>query len=304
MPDNTSDAGGPHLEPAEPVQEVETQVSGEAMPLDPRWWGAVTLPIGGVARWRAGPSTVRAQRRAADWRLWHDAGDDAYAVVAERPRRQSEAAPDGAPSARFSFAETPDTVTVTPALADRPVVVRPESHLSLPPGERVTLYVGAPVWMALKVEVRRARRGRKETAPVVLTEMPTFRPSDTWFGPSTREGELCYAIRTAARLEVAELPLRPHRAVTPVTVENQGTATLQIDRIAVPMPFLALYADRHGRLWSDAVTWTRQADGDTIVKIAAGAPAGAERLAEPRDARSFGQVLGQTFGRLLRGEFR
>lgn len=304
MPDAASDAGGPHLEPAEPLQEIDTSPSGEAMPLDPRWWGAVTLPVGGVARWRAGPSTVHAERRAADWRLWFEPGPDAYAVVAERPRRTHDDAPEGPPSARFSFAETPDTVTVKPALADRPVIVRPESTLSLPPGERVTMYVGAPVWMALKAEVRRTRRGRKEAAPVVLTEWPTFRPSDTWFGPSTREGELCYAIRTSARLEVADLPLRPHRAVTPVTIENQGATTLVVDRIAVPMPFLALYADRHGRLWSDTVTWTRQADGDTIVKIAAGAPASAERLADPRDARSFGQAITQTFSRLLRGEFR
>jgi hypothetical protein len=262
----------------------------------------VTLPVGGVARWRAGPSTVTVQRRASDWRIWHETGPDAYAVDAERARRIEEEPPDGAPTARFSFAETPDTITVSPALADRPVIVRPESTLSIPPGERMTLYASAPVWMALQLKVRRPKRGSKGPSPVVLTELPSHRPSDTWFGPSTREGELCYAVRTAARADVAELPLRPHRAVTPVTVENQAATPVEIVRIEAPMPFLALHVDRDGRLWTDGVLFTIGADDDTSVRVTPRAPAGGERLAEPRDARSFGQTISKTFSRLLRGE--
>lgn len=280
--------------PAEPSEK----------PLDPRWWGSVTLPVGGVARWRAGPSTVFAQRRASDWRIWHETEPDAYAEEAERARRIDEEPPDTAPTVRFSFAETPDTIMVSPALADRPVIVRPESALSIPPGERVTLYASTPVWMALQVQVRRPKRGSKGPSPVVLKELPSHRPSDTWFGPSTREGELCYAVRTAARTEVADLPLRPHRAVTPVTIENQAATPMEITRIEAPMPYLALHLDRSGRLWTDAVLLTRQADDDTSVKVTPGAPTGGERLAEPRDTRSFGQLIGKTFSRLLRGENR
>jgi len=300
-----SDAGGPHLERPEEAPPQDDAPSGPPdKPLDPRWWGSVTLAVGGVARWRAGPSTVHAERRMADWRVWHEAGTDPYAVEAERARRIDEPAPEGAPTVRFSFAETPDTIAVTPALADRPVIVRPESTLAVPPGERVTLYVSAPVWMALQLEVRRPKRGSKGPSPVVLAELPTSRPSDTWFGPSTREGELCYAVRTSARLEAADLPLRPHRAVTPVTVENQGATPLDVTRISVPMTFLALYLDRGGRLWTDGVLFTRAADGDASVKVAPAAPAGAERLAGPRDTRTFGQTISKTFSRLLRGEHR
>jgi len=306
MSDAPSDAGGPHLErppdeapvagtpPAEPSDE----------PRDPRWWGSVTLPIGGVARWRAGPSTVFAQRRASDWRLWHETEPDETAVAAELARQVEDDPPEAAPTARFSFAETPDTITVSPALADRPIIVRPESSLSIPPGERVTLYVSSPVWMALQVDVRRPKRGSKGPSPSVLTELPSFRPSDTWFGPSTREGELCYAVRTAARSDVADLPLRPHRAVTPVTVQNQAATPLDVARIEAPMPFLSLYADRGGRLWTDGVLFTREPDDDTSVRVTAAAPAGGKRLAEPRDTRSFGQTISRTFSRLLRGETR
>lgn len=301
-----SDAGGPHLQrPPDEAPAVDAPPSVPSdEPLDPRWWGSVTLPVGGVARWRAGPSTVVAQRRASDWLVWHETGTDAYAVAAERARRVEEDPPEAAPTARFSFAQTPDTITVSPALADRPVIVRPESPLSIPPGERVTVYASTPVWMALQLQVRRPKRGAKGPSPVVLTELPTFRPTDTWFGPSTREGELCYAVRTAARTAVADLPLRPHRAVTPVTVENQAATPMEITRLEAPLPFLALHVDRSGRLWTDGVSFVREADDDTSVKVAPGAPSGTERLADPRDARSFGQAISKTFSRLLRGEIR
>jgi len=305
MPDATSDAGGPHLDQPEGALVETPPATTPDAPLDPRWWGAVTLARGEVARWRAGPSTVHAERRAADWRIWHESEADAYAVVAERAHRLRGAAPpEGAPTLRFTFAETPDTIAVKPLLADRPVIVRPESSLTVPPGERVTLYVSSPVWMALKLEVRRPRRGRAEPTPFVLAELPTARPSDTWFGPSTREGELCYAVRTAARLVASDLPLRPHRAVTPVTVENQAATPLPLTRISVPMPYLALHVDRSGRLWSDGVLFTREPDDDTSVKVTPFTPDGGERLAAPRATQGFGQALSRTFSRLLRGDVR
>jgi hypothetical protein len=306
MPDASSDAGGPHLEAAEqPVVETPPATTPDA-PLDPRWWGAVTLGIGELARWRAGPSTVHAERRTSDWRVWHATEPDAYAVAAERVLRVRDDAPEGAPTLRFTFAETPDTITVKPLLADRPVVVRPESSLTVPPGERVVLYVSSPAWMALKLEVRRPRRRRSGGQPqaVVLAELPTYRPSDTWFGPSTRVGQLCYAVRTAARLELAALPLRPHRVVTPVTVDNQAATPLELARVSVPMPHLALHVDRVGRLWSDGVLFTREPDDDTTVRVTPFVPQGGERLAEPRNPQNLGQALSATLGRLLKGDVR
>ena len=262
----------------------------------------VALPLGGVARWRAGPSTVPVERRASDWRIWHETAPDAYAVDAERARRIEEEPPDTAPTARFSFAETPDTITVSPALADRPVIVRPESDAVDParrahdPLRQRARLDGAAVEGSTAPARQRVRPRRAE-----LAELPSHRPSDTWFGPSTREGELCYAVRTAARSDVAELPLRPHRAVTPVTVENQAATPVEIVRIEAPMPFLALHVDRDGRLWTDGVLFIG-ADDDTRSGSRRARPTGGERLAEPRDARSFGQTISKTFSRLLRGE--
>lgn len=301
MSDAPQEAGGPHLENAEvPVVDPPPEPTTDA-PLDPRWWGEVTLPFGGVGRWRAGPSTVHVERRASDWRVWHEGGDDAYAVAAERVRAVEDGAPERPSTLRFSFAETPDTLAVRPSLAERPVIVRPETPLAVPPGETVTLYASTPVWMALKFEVRRARRGRAPATDLaVVAELPTARPTDTWFGPNTREGELCYAVRTAARTEIDELPLRPHRATTAITVENQAATPLDVARIAVPLPFLALHVDASGRLWTDGVRFVHEPDGDTTVQPLTSAPAGGERLAEPRTAPTLGQTLSRTVSRLFK----
>ena len=304
-PPQDQEAGGPHLENVEvPVVDPPPEPTSDA-PLDPRWWGEVTLAHGGVARWRAGPSTVHVERRASDWRVWHEGGTDAYAVVAERLRAVTDGVPEGASTLRFSFAETPDTLQVRPSLADRSVVVRPETPLAVPPGETVTLYASTPVWMALSLELRRTRRSRTPATDLtVVAELPSARPTDTWFGPNTREGELCYAVRTAARTEAAELPLRPHRAVTAVTVENQAATPFDLVRIAVPMPFLALHVDPDGRLWTDGVRFVREADDDTTVTANPAEPEGGERLADPRTAPTLGQTLSRTVSRLFKVDAR
>ena len=301
MSDVPEEAGGPHLETVEaPVVDPKPEPV-EPTPADPRWWGEVTLAVGKVARWRAGPSKVHVERRGSDWRVWHATEGDAYVVAAERLAPVADDAPEGAPTLRFSFAESPDTLHVRPRLADRPVIVRPESPLAVPPGETVTLYASTPVWMALKFEVRRSRRRRApETDLAVVAELPTARPTDTWFGPNTRVGELCYAVRTAARTEVADLPLRPHRAVTALTVVNRADTPLDVARIEVPMPFLALHVDGGGRLWTDGVRFEREPDEDTTVEPVAFTPDGGERLAEPRTAPTLSQTLSRTVSRLFK----
>ena len=301
MSDRPEEAGGPHLETVEAPVVDPMPESIEPASADPRWWGEVSLAFGGVARWRAGPSTVHVERRASDWRVWHATEGDEYVVAAERLAAIADEPPEGAPTRRFSFAESPDTLHVRPRLADRPVIVRPESPLAVPPGETVTLYASTPVWMALQFEVRRSRRRRtSETDLAIVAELPTARPTDTWFGPNTRVGELCYAVRTAARTEVADLPLRPHRAVTALTVVNQADTPLDVTRIEVPMPFLALHVDGSGRLWTDGVRFEREPDEDTTVQPIPFTPDGGERLAEPRTATTLGQTLSRTVSRLFK----
>lgn len=290
------------------------------------WWGAIDVARDGVVRVTAGPTQVWVERRRHDWRVFSDATPEADAStgaepdatsaeadvfpVAERPRTVDAGdLPDADPRVRFCFADAPERLLVSVAQADRPFVVRPATPVSVGPGERVTLFVSTPTWIVLSVErVARKRPGTRantDTAPRTqkLIEFPLERPSDTWFGPNTLEGELCYATRTAGYLRLDDVPRHPHLALTPVLIENKDDDPLQFERVRVPLPQLAVYADTTGALWTNAVRLTRETGGDLAsVQVESGVPLGArgasERLTTPRTESAKGSVV-RAFSRLL-----
>lgn len=278
---------------------------------DPVWWGAIDVPRDGAVRVTAGPTRVWVERRRHDWRVFSDAspnGDDDE-VGAERPRAVTpDDLPELDPRVRFCFADAPERLVVSVAQADRAVVVRPATPLSIGPGERVTLFVSTPTWMVLAVErVRRRRAGPRGTGgegePQRLTEIPLERPSDTWFGPNTVMGELCYATRTDGYLRLDDVPRQPHLAVTPVTIENKADTPLEFERVQVPVPLLGVYVDTAGALWTNTVQLTRETSGDlAAVRVESGVPISArgasERLAKPRTEATRGSVV-RAFSRLL-----
>ena len=175
-------------------------------------------------------------------------------------------------------------VSVVPALADRAVVTRPEHPFHLPAGEEVTVFVGTSLWVRLLVG----------DPPWQLAEIPVSRPSDTWFGPSTREGELCYAGRSFLRLSLDNVPVRPHRAVTTLLLRNSAEDELYLRALKLPVNHLALYAAPDGRVWTQDVIMERTQEGiaDSVTGSAMGAvqlrdrpprlAADARRLVEPR----------------------
>jgi hypothetical protein len=304
-----------------PVRQppVETPApTAAAPPRDARWWGETALPVGGVARVVAGPLRLWARRRAHEWALVTTTGSNGHAGEAERGHPVPEDdVPESGSVHRFSFAQSPAALVLRPVLADRAVVVRPESPLWIPSGERVVLFMSTPVWVGVsvgrpsrqRVARRRGRRPERSAEDAVedvgLIDIPTYRLSDTWFGPSTLVGELCYSSRTAGRLALDELPTRPHRAVTPVTIENLAASSLELRRLVVPIPSLALYADTRSGLWTQGVTLSRETDSDlatarvdtTPPTVAHGPP---ERLADARLATPAGGMV-HAFSRLFRG---
>ncbi len=216
----------------------------------PIWWGEFSFSDGQALRWRIGPLSIHIQRLSREWRLGYKrcdtVGDCAVDV-----ERACPADPAVVPDIqnRFVFRRTTDTLWLMPTLADRSVVARPVSPFYVPPGEETVLFVSSPLWVQTCANYNRQ----------LLESVPIVRPSDTWFGPSTREGELCYASTTHCRLTLEELPIRPHRAVTPVQIINRATESLLVERINLPVIYLSLYSADPGQLWTDMVTITREA---------------------------------------------
>lgn len=241
--------------------------------MDP-WWGRFELETGAAGRWLVGPLELWASCRPREWRIAHlhlpDPLVERREITVPLPAFEP---PDAATVLRFTTDVEDRALQLAPRLADRPVVVRPDPPLHLLPGDEVELYVSTPLWAALSTS-----RGK------LMTEVPTARPTDTWFGPNTREGELCYAVLTRARLTLDQVPRVPARAITVLAMRNEGADALVLERVKVPAPHLTLFRDRDGTLWTNRVKVVRGADDDdATVQVGAGPPRpGAEVLAPPR----------------------
>lgn len=253
-----------------------------------------------AGRWRVGPTTLWIYRSTHSWHVVHvgssdpldeSAGADAPVPIAETDL-SLENPPPGATVWRYGFNETDSRIHLAPMLADRAVVIRPETPLYILAGEQITLYVSTPVWIRVGLDDGR-----------LLREIPSYRPSDTWFGPSTREGELCYASKTVGRLRLEMLHFRLHRAVTPVRISNSAGDSLHVDRIQVPVQYLSLYQANDRFLWTESVNLDRTAGGDVAaVRVDQTPPREAgttELLRGPRLELQAGLIM-RTFGSIFR----
>lgn len=220
----------------------DSKTPAEDSTLQP-WWLPQTLAPN--QRWRCsiGPLSVYLERRQEDWFL-------AWETQEELPEPQRvlgetwQQLPETLVQNRYVFRRAPTQFCLKPRLLDRPLVVRTHQPVKIPPGESITFYISSPVVVVVDLL----------NPATFLEELVTVRLSDTWFGPSTREGELCYAAKTHARNSREEVPLRAHRAITPVTIRNRSEQLLAIEKLSIPLPFLAVYGLDDGSLWTDPVT--------------------------------------------------
>jgi hypothetical protein len=155
------------------------------------------------------------------------------------------------------------------------------------------VFVSSPLWVRIEVG----------DPPVKLQEIPIVRPSDTWFGPTTMEGELCYASRTYARLNLENIPVRVHRAITQIIIDNKADTQLLVERLNLPVPFLSLFEASNGFLWTEAVAMIRTRDtGMAAFQIGKRPPeeaSAAKLVSEPREKPDQNMVI-RAFGALFR----
>ncbi len=162
------------------------------------WWGNFKLEYNQSRLWTIGPLRFIVRCLAGEWQV----GNEKIDANSENHDHWHIEVTDLLPetltnNARYVFHQNPRLLTITPLLADRPIISRPVIPFYLTAGEEVTVYVSTPLWLKLSVGA---------SSKKVLEEIAIQRPSDTWFGPSTREGELCYASSTHCRLNLDELP--------------------------------------------------------------------------------------------------
>ncbi len=242
------------------------------------WWGQYQFVLNQTGNWQIGASSLAITRLKTEWQIQHLeralAEEEQNGWSAELPGSRLD---DDATVRRHLFQNTSSKLELQPALADRPVVSRPVTPVHLSPGAKVTIFVSSPLWIVVST-----------TKPqVVLLDTPNQRPSDTWFGPSTWEGELCYAVRTRARLSLEEIQLRSYRAVTGIDIHNKGEKIMMLERLKLPVRHLVLYADVEGMLWtSDVTVVTEETMASAELRVDRGPPRhanAAKLVTKPRD---------------------
>lgn len=230
------------------------------------FWRSLELGDRATYVGRLGELELHLHRRSQDWWVlrgpwtgqdgeaaaWH-AVEELDEAVLEDPERVLR---------RYLFEQAPREARVSPALADRPVVVRPTSPTSVGPGEEVEVYVGTPVWIVVEVE------------GATLARLPAERPPDTWFGSSPRHGVLCYAAKSRARLSLDNLTPKEDRVVTRIQIRNRTSEPLELDRWSLPVGYLSIYQGAAGWLWTESVTLSQEESGGLArLAVGSGAPA-------------------------------
>jgi hypothetical protein len=252
------------------------------------FWRAYSLEVGTTLHWAIGLLDLWVERTSDEWHVASVVGragngplvqldekmHDAPPVAAENVPRPTDVpwrrmlAPPG--SGRIEFA---------PVMPDRPLVVRPEEPLAIPPKGAGTFYVGIPVRVRIRILAE---------PQTVLAELPTAVMSSTWFGEPT-SGELCYSLTTRARRSPGEGRALAHRAVCPVRVTHDSPRDLAFHQLCIHVDALAVYDGRTQLSTGDVEVTFHADDQRPRVTYAPGpstlAGAGA-RLSGPRSPQS------------------
>jgi len=184
---------------------------------------------------------------------------------------------------RWILNEKVEELRVQPLLPDRSIIVRPEMPMCLMPRQSVQFFIGIPIWLSLVFGAR------KEQA----VEVPSMALTNSWFGTFT-EGELCYALKTTAKLHQHDMLPAAHRAVFPLEIKNASAERLKFVRLCIRPQYLNMFQGEN-RLWtSKGRVSYRGEDKWSRIVYASGAPdydQADAMVGKARDAMKRGALL-------------
>ena len=218
------------------------------------FWTNHFIPAGATGHWKIGPFEVWIRRFDNEWRIYSRSLENPSLkdIIVQVPALSPH--PHNIDVHRFGVHSTTDQLTFQPVLADRPIVVRPEKPFHIPAKEDVSIFVMHSVWLKINYGVKQ----------ITLTKIPIYRPSDTWFGSSTIDGELCYSARSKAKIRFEDLELFPYRAVTKILLQNLSNQDVFLERLKVALPSLSLYLSETQVFFTDSLVYSTQPGGKEI----------------------------------------
>jgi len=185
----------------------------------PHWNVPHKLDTGQTRTWRISDLILAVLYENNEWHVSHGYNREKHTPFADNNFQ------------RWTVSETTPVATLTPALPQLPVVIRPEQKIDIPPDEEVTVYVGLPG--SIKITVG-------EKPPLDLCSIPCEILSKTWFGTHT-SGEPALSLKTKARRNAETIPGKCHTIICPVKIKNTASETLRFERLCLRTTHLSLY---------------------------------------------------------------
>lgn len=243
------------------------------------WWGRHRVPADRTDLWKLGPLEIMAEHHENLWRIhWRYAGTlgaaaafvpgaAAPATAATNTRtiglspdqvRDFTALPQPPSAISPYFAAKTQSVTIpaanpnedlifSPVLPEEPLIFSLGSAAVLDPGERLT--IGFFIPLAIRVETAAGQGTPREACEISL--LPLIR---TWGGTTPLNGELALTPDRPMRVERwSEVRPRLDAAGLSVTVVNQGTDSVFIDRMLIPCLRLSLFHSPQTGFWCDSL---------------------------------------------------
>ena len=261
--------------PRLPPSEAQVE-SGNVLPADSvigrlpstarSWWGRYNFVSDSWRKIECGSQTFFVRRSEQVWEL---------CLLPSEQVRELDAPPPQARISRAISTEKSDSLVFAPRLPDRPLVFRPTGDFYVGAQERVVVYFRVPLWVVVCVP-----NPWRE-----LLEMPLCQLSDTWFGPPTTEGQLCYAAGESWHAQLPEVSSESHARVR-AEIVNPESSSMRVDRLKLRVGVLGLFATDASEAWTSDVRYFRTKGSDYVTmevgsQLPICAPT-AQLLSEPR----------------------
>lgn len=203
------------------------------------FWATQPLEPGEWCSWQAGTVCLWAKREQHEWR-----------VTSTRSVHETEELkidrhlppPEGTEWKRWAFKDKDASVTVSPTMPDKPLVVRPDSPIRIPRGNEALFFISIPIHLQVQI-------GEKKN--LLIYEEPSVVLSKTWFGPPF-SGELSYALRTGGSREIEGAKQGRHRAICPVLITNKSEEELNFEKLSIRAMHVNIYRGEN-RLWTEEI---------------------------------------------------
>jgi hypothetical protein len=202
-------------------------------------WTKYSIKEGTLYTWKGGTKEVLLKKREKEW-LFHVKDD----LELQNEILFEEGLSQGSDLEWSIFiGDKKSDLHLSPALPDRPIVVKPSTAVKILPGKEVLIFVQVPLYLQFYNEVV-----KKEN---LIFESPTQELSSTWFGEPDA-GSLAFSLN----LDFAEILKKPVKVsptiICPIHLVNESEDALDVQRLLLQVEYLHVYANKN-ELWANEV---------------------------------------------------